>query len=303
MSRAADGRDIAGLSWGSNHFHAYRIGADGALVDCYSHPRGVLSMDRRAMAEAAGEVVGRWPGLSNIWASGMIGSSLGWAEVPYAQAPVGRDEIVAAAPLMTIGGVDIRIVPGITCTRTTDAEPDVLRGEEVELLGIMRGQDDMIAILPGAHPKWLSLRQGRVTDFFTSLNGEIYNQVTKQGLLASITGDEAEDGDAFREGVRVGRLQPLTLGTLLFGVRARVIRNTLPKDDASSYLRGLLIGSELADGERLLPDFASARVAVIGGGALANLYVAALAVQAIPAQLVDPQAARVAGFHALNRLH
>jgi 2-dehydro-3-deoxygalactonokinase len=300
MSPGDNGGDFAGVSWGSNHFRAYRIAPTGALVDAFSRTDGVLGLDRSGLADVMAGLVARWPGLSSIWASGMIGSALGWIEVPYAPAPAGRDELARSAVPTTIGQANVRIVPGIACTRSVDGAPDILRGEEIELLGLPQGGHDTIVILPGAHTKWVSVREGRIADFFTSMTGEMFNHLTAQGLLASIVVGEAEDGDAFRQGLSDARDDRLTLGTAVFGVRARVMRGMLAREDATSYLRGLLIGSELADARRLLPDLVGADVTVIGRSRLADLYAAALANFTIRSRRTDPHAACIAGFHALQ---
>ena len=60
-------------------------------------------------------------------------------------------------------------------------------------------------MLPGTHTKWVIVRDGRVTDFFTSMSGEIFDRLTAQGLLASIVDGEARPGQAFDDGVAAGR--------------------------------------------------------------------------------------------------
>jgi len=302
MSHAAESPIIAGVSWGSSHFRAYRIGAEGVLTDSYNEGAGIATLDRGGMAEAVARLVARWPGLTAIYASGMIGSPLGWTDVPYTLAPVGHDALARAAVVTVIGPAPVRIIPGIACVRASDGAPDVLRGEEVELVGLAADRhDNGLMVLPGAHSKWVSLTNGRVTDFVTSMTGEIFDRLTTQGLLASIAGDEARDGAAFREGVAIGRDASLGLGALLFGARARVMRGLIAKQDAASYLRGVLIGSELSDAERLFAPLFDAVVTLVGQGPLAALYAAALGSAGARTQFADASAACVAGFGAIHR--
>jgi len=105
----------------------------------------------------------------------------------------------AAALATTIGDVPVRIVPGIACTRGLDDMPDVLRGEEIELVGLaaLREGDGPVA-LPGAHTKWVRLEGGEVVEFFTSMSGEIFERLIEHGLLASIVEGAAVDGAADR---------------------------------------------------------------------------------------------------------
>jgi 2-dehydro-3-deoxygalactonokinase len=145
------------------------------------------------------------------------------------------------------------------------------------------------------------LEQGRVLDFFTSMSGEIFDRLTREGLLASIVEGEAAGGAAFLDGVAAGKTRRLGLGTLLFGARARVIRGELHRSDASSYIRGLLIGSEIADALELYPDLAATTVPLVGNAALSRLYASALTSVGVASRLVDSRLACLHGFSALHQ--
>ncbi|HMI18890.1 MAG TPA: 2-dehydro-3-deoxygalactonokinase [Sphingomonas sp.] len=299
MSPAAE--SIIGVNWGSSNFRAYRVAADGTLADEMSAPAGVAALDRAGMADMMERLVERWPDSGPIYASGMIGSNIGWAEVPYAEAPAGRMELAAAAVPAEIGPAQVNIIPGIACRRSFDGAPDILRGEEVELIGLtMLGQADGLVALPGTHTKWAWLEDGRIADFFTTMSGEIFDRLTAQGLLASIVEGEAADGPAFQEGVATGKARKLGLGTLLFGARARVVRGELLKSEAAAYIRGLLIGSEIADALAAYPDLANAIVPLIGNGPLCQLYASALKSIGVASRPVDSREACLAGFRALH---
>jgi 2-dehydro-3-deoxygalactonokinase len=301
VSRGAESGDIVGINWGSSNFRAYRIAGDGEAVDEYSTPAGVATLDRPGMAALIDALVARWPDHGAVYASGMIGSNIGWTEVSYAPAPAGLAEMGKAATPATIGAARVHILPGIACRRAFDGEPDILRGEEVELLGLVSlGHGDGLVALPGTHTKWARLWEGRVIDFFTSMSGEMFDRLTAQGLLASIVEGEAEDGSAFHDGVATGRARRLGLGTLLFGARARVIRGELSRADAASYIRGLLIGSEIADALSTYPDLAGATVPLVGNGPLSRLYAAGLASVGITSRLVDSREACLRGFRAVH---
>ncbi len=236
-----DDKTFVGVNWGSTNFRAYLIGADGSAIDEYSAPSGVVTLDRDGMAATMNALAARWPNSGPVYASGMIGSNVGWKEVPYAEAPAGVADLAAAAVATEIGSVPVHIVPGITCRRSFDGEPDILRGEEIEMMGLaVLGTSDGWVALPGTHTKWARLERGRVVEFFTSMSGEIFDRLTAKGLLASIVDGEAKDGPVFLKGVAAGRARKLSLGTLLFGARAQVVRGFLSKADAASYLRGLV---------------------------------------------------------------
>lgn len=300
MSR--DG-ELIGVNWGSSRFRAYRIAADGAMLDEVDTGQGIATLDRAGMAAAMTALATRWPGAAPIWASGMVGSNIGWADVPYAAAPAGAAALAGGAAAARIGEAEVRIVPGVACRRAADDAPDVMRGEEVELLGLatLEGTRDGVVVLPGTHSKWVRLADGGLSDFFTSMSGEIIDRLTTQGLLASIVEGEADCGAAFDDGLEQGFAGEVGLATALFGARARVMRGRLERRDTASYLRGLLIGAELRDAGRLIALGAADRVAIIGNAALTRLYARALEWLNIATHVVSSREACIAGFRALDR--
>jgi 2-dehydro-3-deoxygalactonokinase len=296
-------KTFVGVNWGSTNLRAYLIGADGSAIDEYSAPAGVVNLDRSGMAATMDTLAARWPNSGPVYASGMIGSNVGWKEVPYAEAPAGVADLAAAAVATEIGSVPVHIVPGITCRRCFDGEPDILRGEEIEMMGLAAlGTNDGWVALPGTHTKWARLERGRVVEFFTSMSGEIFDRLTAKGLLASIVDGEAKDGPVFLKGVATGRARKLSLGTLLFGARAQVVRGFLSKADAASYIRGLLIGSEIADAMAVYPTAGDAAVPLIGNRIVCTLYASALISAGIASEIVDSRTACLRGFRALHEL-
>ena len=303
MSRGVEDGSFVGVNWGSTNFRAFLIGADGSAIDEYSAPAGVVTLDRNGMAATMDVLGKRWPVRGPVYASGMIGSTVGWIEVPYAQAPAGCADLARAAVATEIGSVPVQIVPGITCQRSFDGAPDILRGEEIELMGLaaLRATDGWVA-LPGTHTKWVRLIRGQVIDFFTSMSGEIFDRLTAKGLLASIVNGEAVEGPVFLQGVAAGRARKLSLGTLLFGARALVVRGALAKSDAASYLRGLLIGSEIADAMAVYPTLGEGVIPLIGNRALSRLYASALQAAGFSSESVDSRDACLRGFLALHEM-
>lgn len=295
--------DFVGVNWGSTQCRAYLISEDGALVAEWSRPAGVAKLDRAGMEAVMQEMDREWPGHGPVYAAGMIGSNVGWQDVPYAVAPAGLQDVAAATVAASIGGVALRIVPGLTCRRAFDDGPDILRGEEIELFGFAALHPDWngFVALPGTHTKWTRFGAGRVTDFFTSMSGEMFDRLTSAGLLASITEGEGVLGAAFFEGVRLGSDRKLGLGTLLFSARARVIRGGLQRSESASFIRGLLIGSEIADALAIHPAIAGATIPLIGNGALCQLYAGALERMGMRSRFIDSREACLAGFAALHR--
>lgn len=302
MSRGAADGEIVGINWGSSAFRAWRIAADGRVLDEHVEPSGVAGLDRAGLAAVADALLDRWTFGGPTYACGMIGSNVGWVEAPYLDAPADAAALARAAVPVEIGRLALRILPGIACRRAFDDAPDILRGEEVELLGFAALHPDFTgrAALPGTHSKWARMERGRLVEFMTSMSGEIFDRLTKTGLLASIVDGPAVQGDAFTSGVEAGHRSALGLGTLLFGARARVMRGELARADAASYLRGLLIGAELADAAEVYGPL-NRVVPLIGNPVVASLYAAALRLLGAEGRTVASRDACVKGFLAVHR--
>lgn len=300
MSAAHDGY-IIGINWGSSNFRAYRIASDGTVTGTIEQPRGIAGLERAQMQALLEEVVAQWPHASRIYASGMIGSNIGWSDAGYVACPASPDAMAGQLHATRIGAHAVAIVPGLACRRS-DGAPDIMRGEETELLGMVAmgaiPATGLVA-LPGTHSKWVQLAQGVVVEFMTAMSGEIFDRLTAAGLLASVVDGPAEDGPAFIDGVRAAQ-GGAGLATLLFGARARVIRGDLARRDGASYLRGLLIGAELADVRRQWGG-ALTEVPLIGAAPVCALYARALQELGGSGIAIASQQASTRGFLALHQ--
>ena len=296
-------KDFIAINWGSSNFRAYLIDNDGHMQDTWIEASGIASLDRAGMAAQIDRVGRRWPEVKCLYACGMVGSNIGWDDAGYAECPIGLEELARRLHATEIAGRKMLIVPGLACRRMADGAPDIMRGEETELFGLLsegRLPLNGTVALPGTHGKWVRIVDGRVTEFMTAMSGEIFDRMTASGLLASIVGAAAKLGSAFDAGVNAGASRKLGLGTLLFGARARVIRQELARDDASSYLRGLLIGAEIADARALYPINDGALVTLIGANQVCTMYARALTLLGIGSVTVDAADATIKGFAALH---
>src|SRR5690242_20566564 len=64
---------------------------------------------------------------------GMAGARQGWVEAPYLETPTRLDALHGGAVRVGAPG-DVRILPGVAQRRAE--RPDVMRGEETQLLGV-----------------------------------------------------------------------------------------------------------------------------------------------------------------------
>jgi 2-dehydro-3-deoxygalactonokinase len=157
-----------------------------------------------------------------------------------------------------------------------DDRADVMRGEEVQLLGAAAAgkvDPDALVCHPGTHNKWALLRRGSIHEFRTVMTGELFNLLKQHSILADLLQGPVEPGDAFKEAARYAVFSE-KLPSDLFGVRAGVLLGRINKEDAASYASGLLIGTDVRIG---LSQAMAAQIVIMGRPDLTRLYAAAIA--------------------------
>jgi 2-dehydro-3-deoxygalactonokinase len=266
---------LIGLDWGTTSCRAYLIGSDGAVLDRQLDGPGILKADGH-FGPWLDSMIGGWiatHGAAPVILSGMIGSRQGWKEAPYAKCPAGANDIVKALAQIEWAGLKIALIP---CLSTeNDRMPDVMRGEEAQILGALAlsGANEGLFLLPGTHSKWADVRANRIVSFRTFMTGEAFGALKDHTILARLMKD-GTDSDAFARGVSEGAALG-SAGALLnrvFATRTYGLMDRLQDTALSDYLSGLLIGAEVAEATR---DAARA-ITIIASPALAPRYAAAL---------------------------
>ena len=285
MTRWAEG--FIAVDWGTTNRRAYRIENGGRNAAEFEDGKGILSVGRGGFEAAIAEIrekLGERPMLL----AGMVGSNRGWVEAPYVPCPASADDL--ARGLVRIGE-DVAIVPGVSMS---DGRSDVMRGEEVQLLGaIASGQipKDCLVCHPGTHNKWVRVTSGRIASFQTVMTGELFSMLKARSILSDLLSQRVKPAEAFREGVRRG-LEGAGITSELFEVRARFLLGKLAAADGASMVSGLLIGEDVRVG---LKESMGSSVVVMGRPELTRLYTAALEVAGVESEPLDGEGAFIAG--------
>lgn len=289
---------IAG-DWGTSHLRLYLCGADGGVLD-RREGAGAAVPDCAGRFAAAVADWDRAHGLLPAVLGGMVGSTIGWKNVPYLACPARPGTIAGAVLRFTEAGRPIAIVPGLTCTGPAGA-PDVMRGEEVQILGALRLMPELargrhLLCMPGTHAKWVEMVDGAVTGFQTALSGELFALLSRHSVLARDSGPVDGESLAFQQGLQAvrGAGAPGLLH-LLFSTRSRVVTGAMAPGDAGSYLSGLIVGADAGAGLSLFGSRAE-HVPLICSPQLAVLYEKALAFYGVKTSLVDGDGAALAGL-------
>ena len=227
------------VDWGTTNRRAYLMDAGGSCVDEFEDDKGILSRAqgrlrrrRRRNPRAArrpAAAAGRHGRLQPRLGRGAL------CPLPRRPRRPGRRPGLA-------GGGRTAIVPGVSFVDPDEA--DVMRGEEVQILGAVAAgivPADSLVCHPGTHNKWARLTGGRIERFRTVMTGELFNLLASTASSPTCSPAPRNPGDAFEHGVRRG-LADECLTAELFEVRARVLLGEAKAEDAASFVSGLLIG-------------------------------------------------------------
>ncbi|NTS33105.1 2-dehydro-3-deoxygalactonokinase [Phyllobacterium sp. BT25] len=273
--------------WGTSRFRLWLVDGTGNIIAEKRSDDGLDASRERGFGttlEAHLAELGA-PEQLPVIVCGMAGSRQGWVEANYVAVPADLNAILSGAVKITGIDRDVRIIPGLS---QSGRFPNVMRGEETQLLGAMlaRNITDGVVAMPGTHSKWVELQSGRAKTFSTYLTGELYALLASQSILRhSVQGavsSASADHPQFTAAVELMLSGEAMLGEL-FPIRAAMLLENLSPEGAASRLSGLLIGAEIA-GARSKHQ---GRVALVASGSMATLYGKAISLAGIEFGAVD----------------
>lgn len=275
MSGGVTHPDWVAVDWGTTHLRAWLMAADGQVLDQRTSDQGMGRLDRDQFEPALSDLLDQVPRSPHlpVLICGMAGSRQGWTEAPYVATPCpppGIDQATRVA----CDTWDVRILPGIKQI----SPPDVMRGEETQIAGVLLDKPDFSGVLclPGTHNKWVRIERGRIIRFQTFMTGELFALLGGQSVLRHSVATRGWDAGSFDAGVSQGFEQPQALAGALFSLRAEGLLNDLSGASARARLSGLLIGTELAATRALWRDH---KVAILGNSDVVGSYKTALSAQ------------------------
>jgi 2-dehydro-3-deoxygalactonokinase len=280
------------VDWGTTNRRAFLI-ENGAVVSTERDATGILAVPPGGFAAEIAALRVRYGAVPMILA-GMVGSNRGWIDAGYVGCPAGLEALAAAAKTPIHG---VHVIPGVS--RVDDHRADVMRGEEVQLLGAVASgmaPHDALLCQPGTHCKWATMQDGAITDFVTAMTGELFALLKEHALIGSAMAGEVANDTVFAQGVADAADDDLL--ARLFGVRPASLLGLRNDPDAASYVSGLLIGSDC----RARLRHGGREVFLLADPVLGGLYATAISANGGTAMLVDSHAAFVAGIVRLWEL-
>jgi 2-dehydro-3-deoxygalactonokinase len=276
------------VDWGTTQVRLWVVARDGSVLaesrgeegmrHCLEH--GFESAFARHLEAAGGREL-------PTMVCGMAGARGAWFEAPYLDTPAALADVPHAAVRVPGAASDVRILPGVA-QRDSEA-PNVMRGEETQLMGAVEAGESCVVCMPGTHCKWVEVSEGRLMRFSTFMTGEVFEALTRHTILAQSVGARsfAPDHPSFAGAARRGLLEPEHALARIFEARAGQLLGFEAQGDGGPHLSGLLIGSEIAAALRMCP---SASVTLVASGAIATLYLSVLEKAGVSVRYIDAEA-------------
>ncbi|REL30658.1 2-dehydro-3-deoxygalactonokinase [Thalassotalea euphylliae] len=299
--------DLIAIDWGTSHLRAYlcQYRQDNSLrLLATSYARGVTKVTHGFEQELF-NCIAPWQAHYQhlpIIMAGQIGSSIGWQETTYLPCPISPNMVAQSCLHFTCRDQQLSIVPGLHCSHENNHR-DVMRGEELQVLGWLaqdqaHQQGQHLICLPGTHTKWVLVDDGQVKLFKTAMTGELYDLLSHHSVLIQDAHGEFCP-HAFASGAQYTLAS--ALGSFihgLFSARSKQLFKELAPEHATSYLSGMLIGSDVRAAinatEWSFEQLNS--VSIIGNNTLSQRFSEVLTMQQIATTRYDVEAITLAGF-------
>lgn len=273
------------VDWGTSNLRAWVMDGRDQVVDHLMSDRGMASLRPDEFEPALLDLVAPFlgDGPTPVICCGMVGSRQGWAEAAYHSVPCPpptaqtSTRAAAADPRL-----QVHILPGIKQM----TPPDVMRGEETQIAGFLRGTPnfDGVLCMPGTHTKWVQISAGEIVSFRTCMTGELFALLAQNSVLRHSVAGHDFDPEAFDQAVSDGLSRPDDLAAQLFRLRAGSLVADLQAAPARARLSGVLIGAELA---ATRPYWLGNNIAIIGADMVSDLYRRALEAQGAMVRTTD----------------
>lgn len=284
-----------GVDWGTSNVRAYLVGADNALLEKRCSTKGAGLLQSNEFEPVLMSLIGDWLPLGQtvpVYACGMVGGRQGWIEACYSQVPcrpVSLFELTHAPASSSL--INVNIIPGLS----QQSPFDVMRGEETQIAGYLseKPQFSGYICLPGSHSKWALIAEGKVISFNTYLTGEMFNALSNHTLLRFSVSDSEFCEQSFIDEAKVAVANPALVMGRLFGIRAEQLLYDSKPGRGRARLSGMLLGQEIGAARDL---WKNGKVAVIGEGAVAEMYYNILKNEACDVNMMNADEATVAGL-------
>ena len=283
------------VDWGTSNVRAWAFNESERPFAQVSSARGMAKLEPGEFETALLELIDDWLAdgqILPVFACGMVGARQGWIEAPYSEVPCAP---LSPASFISAPTTDNRIAVRIAGGLRQSDPPDVIRGEETQIAGLLAERPGFngVACMPGTHTKWVEISDGRVIRFKSFISGELFSLLQNHSVLRHSLASGAIDREAFENELdfMIGRSdEPLAA---MFSLRAEDLLFETPPEVLRAKLSASLIVAEVRAAKSYWTDH---RVALIGEQSLSEFYSLALNRLGEQAETLDTPELTLAGL-------
>ena len=233
------------VDWGTSTFRAYLV-QNNEVSDVIETKDGMKFVKSHLFEQTLLTLIDRWldnDKITEILASGMVGSKQGWEEAPYQKTPCNFKNLSYITPPLKDNRISLKIFSGVSQIN----QPDVMRGEETQIAGFLNENPNFNGsiCLPGTHSKWVEIKNNNIIKFKTFMTGELFEIISKNSVLIHSVKAEKIDKMELLKSVDKILQKPELFSNALFQVRADDLINSKGPSIYKSRLSGYLLAIEL----------------------------------------------------------
>lgn len=266
-------KNIILIDWGTTNVRAYLVDSlSGEVVDRRQNDKGIKYVPAGSYPEVYAELTYGWLDTAKFTLmAGMVGSANGWEEAAYV--PLPASPLKVGEHIHTLTSVrDVYIVGGLSC-KGVDNTYDVIRGEEVQIIGLLAKiqQGKKLVCMPGTHSKWLEVDGNNNIDSFTTvMSGDFFSAICTSTIMTMML-DIPQDFSPtdFARGVALS-VRPGGIMAHMFKVRSALLFDQIKPEHIESMISGIVIGSEINSMKEVYDT--STTVHVVASVTLAERY-------------------------------
>ena len=257
------------VDWGTSTFRAYLV-QNNEVSDTIETKDGMKFVKSHLFEQTLLTLIDRWldnDKITEILASGMVGSKQGWEEAPYQKTPCNLKSLNYITPSLKDNRISLKIFSGVSQIN----QPDVMRGEETQIAGFLNENPNFNGsiCLPGTHSKWVEIKNNNIIKFKTFMTGELFEIISKNSVLIHSVKAEKIDKMELLKSVDEILQKPELFSNALFQLRADDLINSKGHTIYKSRLSGYLLAIELLGSVEF---WKNSDIVLIGNPDLTSMY-------------------------------
>lgn len=290
--------------WGNTSGRLFCVRGSDSAPEILESERVIGAKDTSDCASVFERIAHSWMDkydISEAIFCGAVTSNIGWVITDYAPTPTHIFD-VQSKTITTSYGLACTFLSGTSVASGPHGYFDTVRGEDIQAFGWMSltGLRDGILCTPGTHTKWLTIKDGSITDILTGVTGESFEVFNTHSMLTRGADTSSHQTAEFERGLQAMQRKPRpALTQMLISTRTLQLSGEMTVERSADYLSGLLTGEDCTAALDILPE---GKIHIIGDGHAIDRYARALTTYGQHIETYDGQACVIAGLQTFRDL-